>query len=490
MIKKLLLLAALIIIASGAFSQQENEASLILDLKKARASFDMAKQKYENNKKLIENKAISEDEFTQSKNELLSSEVDYQKLILRLISQQSYVVIEKAIKYQDSHGDKKVKIVLRNAMEGNQEFLNQFKEHFDMFTPEMRSNKIYNVFVSLVNIPDQIIIGSPYEVHIPTIELGSSASADFKLLKDIESIQVNLNYGGRDDKKNIYLQKDASANIVDIASSQFSQEANLGAQASYDLTLERFSSSDDIYQLVVVNLPKQINVEFSDIENSARLSQLRFNQGVNLRKLALKTYLPERDDEDVVIDKPLVFYALAVTKEVYEKLGNVNRNFSSNEINSIPGGRIKLELIPRGVGRIEVRAPNLYHEIKTGDSVTMKVTIYNSGTRRLDNVKITCDNPLNWHSIIQPDLIKSLDPGKEQTVVISIIPPDDVSIGAQEFKIKTDAYVHNTRVESDDKTVRIQVEAKTPVIGTIFLILLLIGLILGVVVFGIKISKR
>jgi hypothetical protein len=489
--KIVVFLLVLTMIGAKIFSQQaENEASLILDLKKARASFEMSKQKYENNKKLIDNKAISEDEFTRSKNELLSYEVDYQKLILRLVSQQSYIVIEKAIKYQNAGGDKKVKIVLRSTMEGNQEFLNQFKEHFDIFTPEMRSNKVYNIFVSLVNIPDQTIIGTPYEVHIPVIEMGNTANADFTLLKDLESVQVNLNYSGKTDKKNIYLQKDASANIVDISSSQFSQEANLGAQASYDLALERFSSSDDIYQLVVVNLPKQINAEFNDVENNARLSQLRFNQGVNVRKLALKTYLPERDDEDVVIDKPITFYALAVTKDVYDKLGNINREFSSNEINSIPGGKIKLELVPRGVGRIEVRAPSLYHEIKTGDSVTMKATIYNSGTRRLDNIKITCDNPLNWHSIVQPDLIKSLDPGKEHTVVISILPPTDVSVGAQEVKIKTDAYANNTRVESDDKTVRIQVEARTPILGTIFLILLLIGIIVGIVIFGIKISKR
>jgi uncharacterized membrane protein len=120
----------------------------------------------------------------------------------------------------------------------------------------------------------------------------------------------------------------------------------------------------------------------------------------------------------------------------------------------------------------------------------MKVTVFNDGTRRLDNIKITCDNPLNWRSIVKPDLIKSLDPGKEQTLSISIIPPDDVSVGAQEVKIKTEAFINNTRVESDDKTVRIQIEAKTPILGTILLILLLVGVIVGIVVFGIKISRR
>lgn len=489
-IRKQFLFLLLLFISLNTFSQQDNEASLTLDLKKARATFDLAKQKFENNKKLIDNKAISEDEFSRSKNELLSAEVDYQKLMLRLVSQQSYVIIEKAIKYQNKAGDKKVKLVLRSTMEGNQEYLNQFKDHFDIFTPEMRSSKVYNIFISLVNIPDQTIIGSPYESRIATINMGETASADFTLLKDLESVQVNLSYGGKIDKKNIYLEKDASANVVDIASTQFSQETNLGAQATYDLTLERFSSSDDVYQLIVLNLPNQVSVEFVDAGSSARLSQLKFNQGINVRKLSLKVYLPERYDQNIVIDKPMEFYALAVTKEVFDKLKDTGKTFTESEINKIPGGKIKLELVPRGVGKVEVRAPNLYHEIKTGDSVNMSISVYNDGTRRLDNIKITCDNPLNWKSIITPDIIKSLEPGKEENITISIIPPKDVSVGAQEVKIKTEAFVNNTRVESGDKTVRIQIEAKTPILGTIFLILLLLGVIVGVVVFGIKISKR
>ena len=67
---------------------QEDQASLLLELKKARASFEIARQYHENDKKLLENEAISQAEFNNSKNELLTREVDYQKLLLRLMSQQ------------------------------------------------------------------------------------------------------------------------------------------------------------------------------------------------------------------------------------------------------------------------------------------------------------------------------------------------------------------------------------------------------------------
>ncbi len=488
---KRLLLFGLLYYSFMNAKAQEDQASLLLDLRKARAAFEIAREKYENDKGLLENKAISESEFNQSENELLSKEVDYQKLILKLISEQSYIIVEKAIKYQNNSGERRIKVILRSTMEGNQEYLDQFKQHFDIFTPEMRASRIYNVFVSLENISDKIIIGSPYKIRIPAIDLGKTAEADFKLLKDVESVQVTLKYGSGNDQMNVFLEKDASANIVDITSTQFSQETDLGSSATYDLILERFSTSDEAYQLLTLNLPRQISVDFIESETNARLSQLKFNQGVNTRNLSLRAYLPDREDENIVIDRPLEFYAVVLTRDEYDKIaGDRNKVFTEKELNTIQGGKVKLELIPKGVGKIEVQAPSLYHEITVGDSVNMKVTVRNAGTRRLDNIKISSDNPLNWSSIIEPDLIKSLDPEKEEIINISIIPPDDVSVGAQEVKIKTQALAADRNVQTDDKTVRIQIEAKTPILWTMLLILLLIGLVAGIVIFGIKISRR
>jgi hypothetical protein len=487
--KKILLL--IVLTGSLLSGYPQDKATLILDLKKARVAFDVAKNKFENDKKLLEEKAISIMEYTKSKNELLGSEVEYQKLILKLVSQQSYIIVEKAVKYQTPNGSKHVKITLRSTMEGNQDYLSQFKDHYDIFTPEMRTGKTYNIFVSLNDLVDKIIIGSPYEIRIPSIEQGKSVNVDFVLLKDVENLQVLLNYNNKKDEKNVFLEKDASTNFIAITSSQFSQEVDLGSNATFDLALERFSTSDDVYKLLVVNLPKQISTNFLDTESGARLSQLRFNQGVNLRKLSLKAYLPERYDSDVIIDKPITFYALVVSEKGFEQFEQKkNHCFTDEELKMMQGGKIKLELIPRGVGKLEVRATNLYHEISVEDSVKLNFTVKNYGTRRIDNIKVETDNPLNWTSTIEPSLIRMLDPEQEVKVKVTIILPSDVSVGTQEVKIKTEAFANNRRVETDDKTVRIQVNAKTSIWGTLLLVLLLIGMIVGIVVFGIKMSKR
>jgi hypothetical protein len=468
----------------------KDRASILLDLKKARADYEVAKHQLENDTRLYDEKAISANEYTKSKNSLLSREVDYQKLILQLISQQSYVIIERAVKYQTAAGERRVKIALKSALEGNEEYLSQFKEHFDVFTPEMRTGKIYNIFVSLSDIADHTIIGSPYEYQIPAIEIGQEAYADFELLKDAENLSVSLSYDGKTSEKNVYLKQDASINAIDVSSMQFSQEADLNSSAIYGLTLERFSTSDDVYRLIAAGLPRQITCEFLD-ESGNKISQIKFAQGVNTKKLSLRVYLPDRDDDQLRIDQPLKFYVLTLTGEQYNQIaGKDLAAFTSEQLAALSCGREMLELVPRGKGRIEVRATNLYHEISAGGSVTMNLTVRNAGTRRLDNVKITADSPLGWKTVVTPDLIRALDPEREVSVRIDIIPPENSGVGAQEVKIKTEALADNRKVDTEDKTIRIQMNAKASVFGTILLLLLLIGVVGGLVWFGIRLSKR
>jgi uncharacterized membrane protein len=376
-------------------------------------------------------------------------------------------------------------------MEGNEEYLSQFQDHFDVFTPEMRSGKIYNIYVSLVDNETKTIIGSPYEYRIPFIELGKTGVADFELLKDTEALTVSLNYNNKKDEKNIYLKKGGSSNVIDIAAMQFSQEADLSSSALYQLSLERFSTSDDIYRLIITNLPRQITYDFSD--GGSKVSQIRFAQGINLKKISLQIYLPDRDDEQIVIDKPIRFQVLALTNAEYNKLEGKDLSYISTtdlKTNLSSGGSEQLEIIPRGRGKIEVRANSLYHEITTGKEVSMDITVRNSGRRRLDNIKINAEKPLGWQAIITPDIIKSLEPEKEEKINILIQPPKEGGVGAQEVKIKTEAMADNRKVETEDKTVRIQVNAATSVFGTILLILALLGLVGGIIWFGMRLSRK
>ncbi|MCD6115485.1 hypothetical protein J7K93_00580 [bacterium] len=488
------IILALMLSAGSLYAQKSgtDQAALLLDLKKARINYEAAKKHFENDKRLFSQDAISKNEFEHSKNSMLGSQVEYQKLILRVISEQSYIVIERAVKYQTRSRQRKVRVVLKSTASGNEEYLKFFKQNNDVFTSEMRPDKVYNIFVSLLNLKDKTIIGDPYEAHIPSIKLGGRAVVNFTLLRDVESLQILLNYGDRSETRNVYLQQDASADIIDIVSVQFSQEANLGARATYDLNLERFSSGNDIYKLEIANLPRQVSYEFIDPSTNARLSQVSFPQGVTSKRLSLIVYLPDRTDDKVVIDSPIEFYSLVLPQTELAKLNEMKLNnmVSADDLRKINAGKVKLELIPRGVGKIEVSVPTLYHEIKTGQHVEITATIKNTGTRRLDNIKIKADIPPSWKAEVEPSLISSLGVEDEVHVKLILTPPEDVGVGAQEVKIKTEAVADNRAVQTEDKTVRIQISAKAPLLGSLILIFLLIGLVVGIVVFGIKLSKR
>ncbi len=471
------------------YAQDESEASLLLDLKKTRAEYEVLKQRFDNDSRLYDEKALSLSELTTTRNELLAKEVDYQKLILRLIAQQSYLTIEDAVKYQNREEKRMVRVTLKSAMEGNEEYLNQFQEHFDIFTPEMRSGKIYNIYVSLVDNESKTIVGSPYEYRIDAIPLGESATVHFELLKDVENLTVVLNYNNRKDEKNIYLKKDASMNLIDITSMQFSQETNLNSSATYDLSLERFSTTDDVYRLHVVNLPRQISYEF--VDGSSKVSQIRFAQGVNTKTISLRIYLPDREDEQIQTDVPISFFAIAIKNDDYAKFASLtSEELITENIHEFAAGLETLEIIPKGKGKIDVLVNSLYYEIYSDQSLSTSVTIRNSGSRTLHNIRLNVTTPQNWEVRIEPDLIPALDMDQEQKIDVTIIPSSETLVGAQEVKIGAHALSDNLRVDSEDKILRVKINARKSIGGTVLLVGILVLVISAVVIFAFKLSKK
>jgi len=394
------------------------------------------------------------------------------------------------VKYQDKAGKKYVRVTLRYSSKELKELAKLNIKAEDLFPLDFLK-EVKDVYVSLRS--EGKIISDPYEKRISSLPLEEERQVTFKLLKDVESLDVNVFYAAKSETTSVYLQKGLSANIVTVNSAQFSQEADLESQATYDLSLEKFSGEANIFRLQVLNLPRQITYEFVDPKTQARLSQIKFTEGVTSMKLSLRLYVPKNADEQVVIDKPIEFIALALDSDQFAKLEEIQSGdmfVDAKELEKLKAGNVKLELVPRGVGKIEIQALNLYHEIRVSENVNMEVRVKNTGTRLLNNIRIYADLPLNWRAEIKPDLIASLVQNKEEIVNIDFIPPEDVSVGDYEPKIKTECIADNRRVESEDKIVRVHISAKTNVFGITMLVLLLIGLLVGIVVFGIKLTRR
>ncbi len=475
---------------SGTYYNQRDDQYRILGLKRAKEAYEAERKDLERQKELYEKKLISQAELDRAQAQYADAEVNYQQSLLAVLFEQQFITISKAVKFQSADGTKHVRLKVENASGGGAEFrklLNIDDALFRSLQPDI----VNNIYISLMN-NDGAVICHPYEAKIPELRFGEPQQIDFTLLQDLDVLTVSMIYGkGSQRNLKIYLEKDAAVNKVLVQSQQFSQEAELGKTATFDLTLELFGVIGKTFNLVVVNLPVQINRYFKDPSTQARLSQFKFTENVDTRRAALDVTLPDRATASVGMDKPIQFFVLVIPGEQAQAIPDLEtRVWTQEEIEKLHTGFVKLELLPRGKGILLVRAQQLYFTIKPDESVQMTFDLVNEGSRRLDNVEINVDPPLNWTKTIQPAVIPSLEVGEEKTVTLRFTPPPDVGIGRYEGRIRSSGLSDNHPIIGEDKTMVMEVVAETNIIGTVLIVLAILGLIAGMVVFGIKLSRK
>lgn len=471
------------------FYNPRDEDYKLLGLKRAKDNYELAKKELERKKVLFEEGRISQTEYEQSLKQFNGMEVDYQQQQLAVLFEDQYIIISNAVKYSSESGEKVVRLTLENSSSGSSELkklINFDEELFKALEPDV----INNVYVSIIN--DDAIIGQPYEQKIDRLPANQPKDVSFVLLQDVDVVTVHLLYGaGSTIDKRIFLQKDSTINRVEIQAEQFSQEVELGNSATYDLSLELFSGTSDTFKLEVVNLPNQINRYFVNQGSDSRLSFIRFNESSSTLKASLKVFLPDRASDSIKMDKSITFYALAIPQNREKEINLDNsKQWTEKEIIDLNVGYAKLDLKPRGVGELLVKAQQLFFSINPGESVQVPIELVNDGTRSLNNVEIDVDLPLNWTHSIDPKTIDRLNVSEEKRAIINILPSSDVAPGRYEVRVSTTSLSDEQPISGEDKTINVEIKAETNLLLVIIIIILILGLVGGMVVFGIKLSRR
>ena len=424
------------------------------------------------------------------------AQLNYQSSVLSLLSIQPRLSVQEAMKRQDSDGRRFVLITLQNLTpvfdDARFQLLNNF-EGADPIPQELRTRDVTDIFVSLQSAGgdggvSKATIAIPYETHIEKLQYGESRTLEFQLLRDVDSLIVATEHRGQKQESIVHLQQAETDSALMMSSLQVSQEADLGAEVTFELRLERSSVDVRRFQLKAVNLPRQIGHGFLD-SGSRRLSQVNFPTGVTQQNLNLRLNLPDRTSGEIVIDEPIEFWALALDDETARQFAE-ERRYTEEEIERSRAGRVRLHLQPRGVGKIEAAAPSLFSEILTGETVEAKMTLRNSGTRRVDNIRIRAESPLNWRVEIEPDMVEMLEVGREAEVKFVMIPPENAVVGDYEVRIKTESYSYNRALPSDDKLYRVSIKSQPNVWATAGLIAGLLIILAGVAVFLVKLTRR
>jgi len=471
------------------FNQRDDQYRL-LGLKRAKEAFEVARTEFEREEELFRRNLITQAQLDRARNTFADAEVNYQQSLLSVLFEEQYVSVSDAVKYQAEDGAKHVRLTLVNTSGGSAEFrqlLNIEDELFRSLQPDV----VHNVYVSIVN-DEGAIISRPYEAKISELHYGEPQTLDFVMLQDLDAATVNLIYAnGTGRSLKIFLQKDATVDRVAVQSEQFSQEVDLGGSSSFDLTLELFSGTRIPYSLLVVNLPEQIGRYFTDPGGQVRLSQVKFTESTRTKRAALKITMPDRPTDAVAMDQPITFYVLVVPREKIDLPDDHRgRGWTEEEIDALEVGYARLEVIPRGKGELLIRAPLLYHAVAPGETIEMTLDLINEGTRRIDNIAVDVDLPLGWRKEITPSVVPSLTIAEEKQMHLTFIPPEEVGEGKYDIRLRTTGMSNNQPVSGEDKTVSVEVRAEANIFGTAILVLLLLGVVGGMVVFGIRLSRR
>jgi hypothetical protein len=476
----------------GNYNPRDDQYRL-LGMTRAQADYALALREYERIRDLRGRSLSSESELEQVRARMEGARVNYLQAALAIVFASPHIVIDRALKYQRADGRKWVRVTVRNEAETGAEGAKLADIIDSTLLRQLKPEEIPNVYVSLKDdaAGGGAIISSPYEARIPILRFGQPVTLDFRLLRDVEAVTVAMTYANQSSERRVLLEKDATANIVTIQSSQFSQEGDLGTQVTYDLQFERFTSDLGGVRLEVAGLPREIRYEFRDPVSNARLTQLRFPEGTTSQRLSLVLFLPQRDAGRFRLDQPIGFWAFALDREGSTRFAVLSRDsLTAAEAAQVPSGKVRLELIARGVGRLDVGSANLYHEISRGDSVVMEFTLRNTGSRLVSGVRLAADLLPDWRAAFAPELVQTVPIDGEVRVKLVLVPPRDIPVGDYDVKVRTVALSADRQVETEDKTVRVHVTQPAGWAGTVFLVVLLVGLVAGMVWFGLRLTKR
>jgi uncharacterized membrane protein len=469
------------------FNERDDQYRL-LGLKRAQQNFELAKEEYERNMALFDQGVLAASELDAARRNLSEAEVNYQQSLLAVLFEQQYVAVVEAVKYQSESGRKKVRLRLENASSGGAEFRHLLPVQDELFQ-SLRPEVVHDVYVSLGN-DENAVIGQPYEAKIEELHYGKPQDLTFDLLQDVDSVTVNLAYGQSAQRTiKIFLQKDESEDLVAVQSEQFAQEVELGSSATFDLTLELFSGISDTFKLVVAGLPSQINRYFLDPSSQARLSQFKFTESSRTRRAALRIALPDRPGEEVAMDRPIPFFVLAIPRHRLDAV-DLTSLTSAEAIEALGFGYVRLELVPRGVGRLMVRVPQLFYSIEAGETAEVPLELVNDGSRRLDNVEVTAEPPHLWDKTIDPPIIREIGVGQESKVALLLDPPDDVTPGKYEVRVRSSSFSEDQPIQGEDKTISVEIRPQVKVLAPALLAVALLGVITGVVYTGVRLSRR
>ncbi|MEE3338984.1 MAG: NEW3 domain-containing protein [Candidatus Latescibacterota bacterium] len=501
------ILIGLVLVTVGAttgtsddgLTRQQQLSKLLLQerqfqLQQRTAALQTAQSELESTRDLFDRGFVPLLTYNQTKNsyedarlQLEESQILLEETKLDLLKNATRIVLRDARKYRSDDGKSMVDIVLENVSDVQEALIVDSTLNQGQLLGLL---KVENIFVSLVS---GAIVGEPYETRIPSLDVGERQTLTFRLLRDEAAVAIELSYLDIvGESLPVILRKGGDQELPSINSAQFSQTGELQQNVRFDLTLERLSDEERSFALAVVGLPKRIETSF--VDDGAKVNQVKFDENKARDTLALQLEIPEKLDRRF-IGRTRTFFALVTETSQYGRIRDLRAQYGDDpvpeeDVRALHSQFVKLELIPKGTGKLEVLVANKYQEIDVGEELQIRVEFLNRGSVAVQNIKAALDLPYQWESEVNPTIIKRLEPDERAAVTILARAPVDISVGNYELGIEAQGQVGNENIESLEKNLNVHVSASSNIAGNVILIGILIFLVVGIGVASVRISRK
>lgn len=508
MMHRALMILALAACLCGAQEESKEMRTLKLQLRQAQLELTQAESwlqkteaSYHESQTLFEKGLISKTEMAEAEETYNRARLDREQAAINLertrltfLSDALHVSLLKAVMYRDQDGQKHALVRIRN----NSNIRRIIDE--DSSYSETEKRALLTIEDLTVRISkDGSLIGRPFEYKVPRLEYMGYRDVDFVLQRETENVVVEIEYADTVVSLPVYLEREAKEDRVLMTAAQFSQEGELGTRVSYELEAERFVDDSKAFTLVVLNLPADYTYEFrerdteSGQENS-RVSRVRFRKGVTTKTLQLTISMPREIDPEALNEK-VSFFVLMLDRFAQQRLATLKgdaqgRTLRAEDLDSARVSFEALELIPRGRAEITITASSFLEQAKIGEIVHYTFSLHNSGTVRLDRIRVELGLPLDWTANVTPEKNISLDVEEKKKIDVEVVPAIDVVASDYEIKMEASTLHEGREIEADPKILRVQIEGKSNFLIGAVLMLVLVGMIVGVAVMTIKVSRR
>jgi hypothetical protein len=507
-------------------AESKEHQTMLLQLKEAQFMYEQAvtdynreEMEYKSMQKLFQDGVVSgrlEDEARRERDNrkvaLEQARLELERTKIGFVSDATHITVEQAIKYRVAQeGKYRMKFVIRNSSNVDQALVinpdeNPTQEQVDKERERVKKLLgIENLIISIMGTPTggrNVEIGSPLETKVPYLATGDEFKGEFVLQQDVEQIDLIMKYLKTVDTRTIYLEKVSGEDIVRVESKQFAQEGALNTSVNFDLGFNRLAEDEKTFALEVVNIPQEIRYQFESGGNALR--QVKFTADSQSRELFMRTYVPEKLDQDK-LDKPINFFAIVAHDQALDALDAMKEEYDgtvtgdevvkeiADKLTELKVGFERLQLTPVGVPEMELTARVFYHEIMPNEQVDFEMILRNSGTVSLNKIRLVSEAPYGWDVFIDPETVPSLEPDEETKILFKIVPPADITVGRYEIDIHAECEHKAEKIESDngqDKTVTIEVASKANLALMITIVVLILVLVLGIAFVTVRVSRR